>query len=45
MLARRPGDGTCVIVLSNLATPEIGKIAADLAHLAFGEPLSTSQEQ
>jgi D-alanyl-D-alanine carboxypeptidase len=36
MMARYPESRTCIILLSNLSTPEIGKIGSELAEIVFG---------
>jgi D-alanyl-D-alanine carboxypeptidase len=36
MMSRYPESRTCIILLSNLATPEIGKIGNELADIVFG---------
>ncbi|MGA7411030.1 MAG: serine hydrolase domain-containing protein [Bryobacteraceae bacterium] len=36
MMSRYPESRTCIILLSNLATPHIGKMGDDLADIVFG---------
>jgi D-alanyl-D-alanine carboxypeptidase len=36
MISRYPESRTCIILLSNLATPHIGKMGDDLAEIVFG---------
>ena len=44
-IARYPEDRTFVIVLSNLETSPVGKIADDLAGMAWGETVSAADEK
>ncbi len=40
MISRYPESRTCIILLSNLATPQIGKMGNELAEIVFGAKVS-----